>query len=650
MMEPVHSESWHALGFVLLRRAVLMVLLCVCVSTIPPAVAQINGTAAEVPLIRTDGPGETVTSFAELRAALEGAVRSYLDAPSRAGVLRIDLILANLRGLIDLDELPAANRQRLGNATVLALLDTFGRVGLPDPTQLPAADSFDDVEGAAVRLPGIPLRIARIKDGPRVGEWLFGAASVTVAPRFLAGIIDKPLASGLGWDSWTTALPQLTGPRVPVAVASSIPKRLQVIWLGLPLWKTALLVIAAGITWFVLARVNRRTARAVATRGPRAAPLGVLTPALALVALQILLPSFSRQLMPFSQMPDAIASAITLLSFASLAWLFWSGVQALVRMRIAARERAEGPFDRDFLRLIGAGLGGLGVMVIAVTGAQRLGIPVLSLAAGLGIGGLAVALAVRPTLENLVGGLLLYIDRPVRIGDFCTFGAHSGTIERIGVQAVWVRALDRTLISIPNARFADMELVNWAACDMMLIQKVLRLRLETSTDQLRFVLAEIRKMLHAHPRIEDDTIRIRYLGPGESAREVDLRFYARTREWNEFFAIREDAFLRIDEIVEAAGAKTAVPARVLHLARDGGGTDPERRGASEDRVAAWRRAGTLPFPKFSADELATLDNTLDYPPSGSPDAGTEGPYRAATPEKLSQEPHTDASDKSGTTR
>jgi MscS family membrane protein len=380
-----------------------------------------------------------------------------------------------------------------------------------------------------------------------------------------------------------------------------------------------------------------------------AALMRVATPLLALLFLHTVLPRLNRALVPFSQMPDAVALTATLLSIVALAWLFWSATQAVVELRIRSRRHAPGLPDLELMRVVGVIFGALGVLVIVTAGAQRIGIPIVSLAAGLGIGGLAVALAVRPTLENLVGGLLLFIDKPVRIGDFCTFGPHSGTVERIGIRAVKVRALDRTLISIPNARFADMELVNWAACDMMLIHTTLRLRLETSADQLRYVLAEIRRMLHSHPRIDDDTIRVRYLGPSTAGRDIDLRFYARTREWNEFFAIREDTFLRIDSILQQAGARTAVPAQVLHVGRDAP-ADTTLREAAEAHVAAWRQAGRLPFPKFSAEELTGLDGTLDYPPTGSPDAGSAEPYRIATPEKLSQEPESKEPDTQETAR
>ena len=607
---------------VLASLIVLLLSVSICWSQVPG-----------IPLVRTDDPGETVASFLEHRDALESAVAAYVAAPSRAGVAQVNLLLASLRSLIDLDGVPTAARQRVGNATVLALLDVFGRVGAPDPGTLPPAASFDGEDVARIRLPGTPLRIGHDEDGARAGEWLFDPGTVSAAPRFLAGIASAPLHSTLGWESWTTTLPQLTGPAVPTRVAAAVPESWRTLWRGLPVWKWVSMAVGAGLVWGLLARIHRLTKRA---KGPRAAQLHAVTPLLTLLAVQVVLPQVAAQLMPFSQMPEIVANAVTLLTFAALAWLFWAAVQTVVALRSAPGPDAPAGHERDLVRVLGAGIGGLGVLIILTTGAQRLGIPVLSLAAGLGIGGLAVALAVRPTLENLVGGLLLYLDRPVRIGDFCTFGAHSGAVERIGVRAVGVRALDRTLISIPNARFADMELINWAACDTMLIHRTMRLRLETSTDQLRYVLAEIRKMLHAHPRIDDATIRIRYLGPGDAGRELDLRYYVKTREWNEFFAIREDTLLRIDDIVEGAGAKYAVPARVLHVARDGGGVDPDLQAASEATVAAWRAEGTLPFPKFSPDALKGLDDTLDYPPLGSPDAGTAEHYRAATPETLSR--------------
>ena len=90
-------------------------------------------------------------------------------------------------------------------------------------------------------------------------------------------------------------------------------------------------------------------------------------------------------------------------------------------------------------------------IVIVFIGVRELGADVVPLLAGLGVGGLAVALAVRPTLENMIGGVILYADRPIAVGDYCTFGDQSGVVEGIGLRSTRIRGLDRTLISIPNA-------------------------------------------------------------------------------------------------------------------------------------------------------------------------------------------------------
>ena len=224
----------------------------------------------------------------------------------------------------------------------------------------------------------------------------------------------------------------------------------------------------------------------------------------------------------------------------------------------------------------------------------------------------------------------------MRVGDFCTFGGQNGTIESIGIRSTQIRALDRTLISVPNAQFADMELINWAHCDQMLIHETIGVRYETTPDQLRFVLAGIREMLHSHPRIDPDTVRVRFAGYGDSSLNIDLRIYAKTREWNDFFAIREDVFLRIYDIVTGAGTGFAFPSQTVYLSRDDS-LDETARDAAEQQVQTWRRSGRLPFPRLPEKRQESLEGTLDYPPRGSYEAGGEDLEAAVGSERLSTE-------------
>jgi MscS family membrane protein len=235
------------------------------------------------------------------------------------------------------------------------------------------------------------------------------------------------------------------------------------------------------------------------------------------------------------------------------------------------------------------------------------------------------------------------MDRPVRVGDYCDFGAYSGTVERIGVRSTQIRTLDRTLITIPNATFVDMEIVNWAQCDQMLISSVIGLRYETEADQLRYVLAKLREMFHAHPKIDRNTVRVRFSGYGSSSLDVQIRVYALTREWNEFYAIKEDVFLRLGEIVADSGTGFAFPSQTLYMGRDDG-LDSERSDAVVQQVKSWRSSSRLPFPNMSTSRMDQLAGTLDYPPHGSSESRMAQEPSTEAVESLSAEPQSDEED------
>ncbi len=259
------------------------------------------------------------------------------------------------------------------------------------------------------------------------------------------------------------------------------------------------------------------------------------------------------------------------------------------------------------------------------------------LVAGLGVGGLAVALAVRPTLENLIGGVILFTDRPVSVGDFCSFDTHTGIIEKIGLRSTQLRALDRTIVTIPNATLADTQIVNWSRCDRMLIKSMIGLRYETKPDQLRYVLAKLREMFLAHPKIDHETVRVRFVGHGDYSLDIEIRVLALTQEWNEFYAIREDVLLRATDIVNSAGTGFAFPSQTLYMGTDDG-LDEEKSAGVMEEVQTWRHSGSLPFPYMASSRRDQLSGTLDYPPDGSPDARQTEQQQSEQTEPLSSEP------------
>jgi len=258
--------------------------------------------------------------------------------------------------------------------------------------------------------------------------------------------------------------------------------------------------------------------------------------------------------------------------------------------------------------------------------APSLAILLYGIVAGLGVGGIAIALAAQNSIEHFIGSLNLFADRPVRVGDLCRYGEDPtpdwqriGFVESIGLRSTRIRGIDNTVTTIPNGDFSKMHLVNYSLRSRMLLLTVLGLRYETTDDQLRFVLASLRTMLLGHPRVVDDEPKVRFAGFGDYALSVEIRANINTTDPNEFRAIREDIFLRMMKIIKDAGTGIAFPSRTVYHTRDNG-LDTERQQEAEAQVRAWCSAQELPFPTFTADYRKKIRNTLDYPPEGSPEA------------------------------
>ena len=235
---------------------------------------------------------------------------------------------------------------------------------------------------------------------------------------------------------------------------------------------------------------------------------------------------------------------------------------------------------------------------------------------GLGVGGIAIAFAAQKTLENLFGGVMIISDQPIRVGDFCRAGEFQGTVEDIGLRSTKLRTLNRTVVSVPNGQLAMMSLENFTVRDKILFRHKFQLRYETSADQLRFVIAGIRRMLYEHPKVETVTARVRFIGFRDSAVELEVFAYVLETEYECFLAVQEDLLLRSMDIVEKSGTTFAFPSQTTYFARDVG-LDTEKSKDAMKKVSTWREQGELPFPDFMPEDISKLENKLEYPEPGS---------------------------------
>jgi MscS family membrane protein len=182
--------------------------------------------------------------------------------------------------------------------------------------------------------------------------------------------------------------------------------------------------------------------------------------------------------------------------------------------------------------------------------------------AGVGIGGVAIALAAQKTIENLFGGVAVVSDRPVTVGDFCKFGDRVGTVEDIGLRSTRIRTLDRTLVSIPNAEFSSMVLENFSRRDKVWFHPTLNLRRDTKPDQVRQILDSIGRILGEHPKVEVGSFPVRFVGAGSYSLDIEIFAYILTADYDEFLRLQQDLYLRIMDTISAAGTALSTPAQV----------------------------------------------------------------------------------------
>ena len=244
---------------------------------------------------------------------------------------------------------------------------------------------------------------------------------------------------------------------------------------------------------------------------------------------------------------------------------------------------------------------------------DNIGFSVTTLLTGLGIGGIAVALAAQKPIENLIGAITLYMATPIRVGDFCRFGDKLGTVEEIGLRLTRIRTLDKTVITVPNGAFSEMHLENFSGRERFRFAPTLRLRYGTTPDQIRCILVELQRLLRSHPKVDPPPARASFRELGIDAIEIEIRTYIKASGYGEFVGVKQDLYLQIMDIVKAAGSDFAMPSQNLYLGRTPP-LDEEAAQAAKSQVADWMEKEEMPLPNLAEEEIEEIKDTLQYPP------------------------------------
>ena len=201
---------------------------------------------------------------------------------------------------------------------------------------------------------------------------------------------------------------------------------------------------------------------------------------------------------------------------------------------------------------------------------SNLGVNITTVIAGLGVGGLAVALALQKPIEDMMGALSIFSQAPFRVGDLCKYKGVLGTVEDIGLRTTRIRTLTNTVVSIPNAQIAYLEVENLSYRTKIRYWPTLRLRYDTKPEQLKAISEGILEMLSADERVYDDPVRVRFTDFDRDAVLLKVHAFMKTTDFAESLQIGEELNYGIMQIVEDAGARFALPGASIQI--EGGET------------------------------------------------------------------------------
>lgn len=402
----------------------------------------------------------------------------------------------------------------------------------------PEGDQSDGLSSALEHLAtfhvdgqSLELQMERVQLKPGLHVWLVSAPSVEMITAAHKLVAETPFEKKLPQSLVTFEL------------------------LDTPVWRWIALIAAAAVLWYaggLIAWLLVSSIRPLLSAPALRAPLRVVLVTAGLrAALEFAPPSTLPRLF--------IERALGLVFILALAWVAAVIVDlaadrwhAHLDPRIQSVSYSVLPLGRQILKLSFFLFAFLGVF-------SAWGYNTSTILAGLGVGGLAVALAAQKTIENLFGGISVIGDRPVLVGDVCRFGDRTGTVMHIGLRSTRIRTPERTVISVPNAQFSAMALENISGRDKIWFHHTLNLRRDTTAAQMAQVLSSFRSILSENPKVESGKVPVRFTNVGAYSLDVEVAAYITTSDTDEFLNIQQDLLLKMLHAVESAGTSLAVP-------------------------------------------------------------------------------------------
>jgi len=361
-----------------------------------------------------------------------------------------------------------------------------------------------------------------------------------------------------------------SGPELDLS--SHLPRWLQIEVLGIAIWQfaVAFIFILLGLVLKkvsdflferklipVMAKTRFAFDNVLATAASK--PLGyLLLLAGAYGAFAILVPTESN-------VRGFVFGALKVLIAADVLWFLFRTVDAIVEYLAKLAKRTESKLDEQLIPLVRKALKVTIGVVCFLWVIQLLGLRVSSLLAGLGIGGLAVALALQDTLSNFFGSIFIFLDRPFGVGDWIKVGEVEGIVEDIGFRSTRIRTWPATLVSIPNKTVAAATIDNWSKMPKRRVMQTVGVTYGTSPEQMEQAVAAIREIVENDESVDKGFIVIRFTDFGESSLNILVYYFTKAVAFADHLAAKERINLAIMRALTKLGLSIAFPTHTVYF-------------------------------------------------------------------------------------
>lgn len=302
---------------------------------------------------------------------------------------------------------------------------------------------------------------------------------------------------------------------------------------------------------------------------------------------------------------DFADSAYRLAAITIVAWalLRMVGVLTDILARIAAR--TESDLDDYLVPLVSRVLRVVIIAMAIVIVLQELGFNVAGVLAGLGVGGLAFALAAQDTVANWFGALMIYTDRPFEVGDWIKTGELEGVVEDVGLRSTKVRTFSKTVVSVPNRALANDVIENFSRMPKRRVYFRLGVTYGTTPAMMEETLERIRDILRSHADVDQEFWLVKFSDFDDSALTIMIYYFTCTTDWDEYLSIRQDVNLKIMHSLAEIGVSVAFPSRSIYVENP----DPDAIKALDARARQLHSARTITddahHPQIAPSEDAT---------------------------------------------